>query len=51
MRFTWRTRGQASEIETAADAAAPVRVRDGRFLEGHWRWHAPDVLAAAGLSE
>jgi ketosteroid isomerase-like protein len=51
VHFTWRTRGSASNIETAADMAAALRVKDGRFLEGHYRWHAEDALEAAGLSE
>jgi len=51
VRFTWRTRGLASDIETAADMAAAYRVKDGRFLEAHYRWHAEDALEAAGLSE
>ena len=51
VRFTWRTRGLASGIESAADMAAALRVKDGRFLEGHYRWHAEDALEAAGLSE
>jgi len=51
VRFTWRTRGQASDIQTAADMVAAIRVQDGRVLEGHYRWHAADALEAAGLSE
>ena len=51
VRFTWRTRGLASGIESAADMAAAIRVRDGRYLESHYRWHEKDALEAAGLSE
>ncbi len=51
IRFTWRTRGRASGIETAAEMAAALRVKDGRILEGHYRWQAEDALEAAGLSE
>jgi hypothetical protein len=51
VRFTWRMRGLASGIETAADMAAALRVKDGRFLEGHYRWQQEDALDAAGLSE
>ena len=51
VRFTWRTRGLTSDIETAADLAAALRVKDGLFVEGHYRWHAEDALEAAGLSE
>ncbi len=51
VRFTWRARGLASDIETAADMAAAIRVRGGRVLEGHYRWHAEDALEAAGLEK
>jgi ketosteroid isomerase-like protein len=51
VRFTWRTLGQASDIETAADMAAALRVKDGRFLEGHYRWDVDDAFEAAGLSK
>lgn len=51
VRFTWLTRGFASEIETAADMAAAFRVKNGRFLEGHYRWHPDEALKAAELSE
>ena len=50
VRFTWRTRGLASGIATVTDMAAALRVRDGRFLEGHYRWTPEDAFEAAGLS-
>lgn len=38
-------------IETGADMAAAFRVKNGRFLEAHYRWHPDEALEAGGLSE
>ena len=50
LRFTWVTRGSASEIESTAPMAAAFRVRDGLLIETHYRWTEADALEAAGLA-
>ena len=50
LRYTWVTRGSASDIESTTPMAAAFRVTDGRLLETHYRWTEEDALEAAGLS-
>ena len=49
--FRWHVRGVGSGIETDFDMAVAARVKDGRLIEGHYRWDRADALAAAGLRE
>jgi hypothetical protein len=51
LRFTWVTRGSASEVETVQAMAAAFRVRDGLLSETHYRWTPEEALEAAGISE
>ncbi len=49
--WLWRTRGEASGIETQIDLAGAFRAQDGMIIETHFRWNLEDALKAAGLSE
>ena len=49
--FRWHTRGAHSGIEGTWEMAAAFRVKDGRFIEAHYRWERKKALEAAGLSE
>lgn len=49
MTWRWRTRGEASGIETHIDLAGAFRAQDGMIIETHFRWNPEDALEAAGL--
>jgi ketosteroid isomerase-like protein len=49
--FRWHTRGAKSGIASTWEMAVAFRLKDERFIEGHYRWERQEALEAAGLSE
>ena len=49
--FRWHTQGAQSGISGTWEMAAAFRLKDERFIEGHYRWERQEALEAAGLSE
>jgi ketosteroid isomerase-like protein len=51
LTFRWEVQGVRSLVATATNLAAAYRVKDGRIIEGHFRWKRREGLEAAGLRE
>ncbi|MEK6272991.1 MAG: nuclear transport factor 2 family protein [Actinomycetota bacterium] len=49
--FRWHTRGAQSGIAGTWEMTAAFRLKDGRFIEAHYRWERQEALEAAGLRE
>ena len=49
--FRWETEGGKIGAATTVDFAGAYRIKDGKIIEGHFRWTPDEALEAAGLSE
>ena len=51
LRFTWVTRGSASDLESTTPMAGAFRVKEGLLVEAHYRFQQVEALEVAGLPE